>query len=390
MRSTLIVAATALLVVALAQFLGDGALARAVRLGPSAGRGHEDSLPLPRPAPSGGFPVEAPPVPPTGPDLSLLSTHLEARGRVGEALKAVLLKTVGQDFRNLDRSFSRDYSAILQEWRADPGRMEEDLALLLRIFEEVRDPAFRWALSWLLQAVPDDRLIGPAVELLGIDPWRMVDTLAGIGTEAALMRLAAISSVIERPEVRAQALVQLARNGFAGVVRAVEAVLEDPGATDLERMNAASCLALMPDRPEALDLAERLALGPARLLPGAREWQEGHPVADLRAAAVLAVMRVGDIDALRRLLDHADGGRADPDFVRIVDAHIAHFEGSDVSRLVLDRIARRRRVSRGEALYLARTTGPADSARLRDLLPLAENQEARTALETAILNSQGR
>ncbi len=391
MRSLLLVVGVAALVVLVAEGMATVGGARAGSLesqfGDGALRPEGAPAPLAAPvasvaAPGGGFLVP--------PDNSVLDVHLASRGPVGQALKRLLQKTVGQRYEQVDRSFTADYHEVLEAWRKDPSRYEEDMKLVFRMWEEVRDPAFRWAMSWMFQMMPDDRLIEPLTELLTVDSWRMVDAIAGIGSEKAAARLAAISGVIEKLESRCQAAARVARSEWEGAVPFLRGSIDDPRTPAMERLNAVECLGLVTKDPRALELAMEIALGPP--LPfgdlGVRKIDHDH--ADLRSGAVLAVMRQGDVESLRRLFDRADVDGGDAAFASMIDRHLVGFQGSDISRLVLDRIQRRRRVSQGEALYLCNTARDSDAATLDSLAASTPDPEVSRLLRLAAQNARSR
>jgi hypothetical protein len=384
MRSLLLVLGVALAVILVAEGMASVGGSRAGSLeiesmnaGPVRPAAAPTAATAPPPAPPAAGGVLAPP------DVGILDVHLRSRGPVGAALKRLLAKTVGQPHTQLDRSFAQDYFEVLEAWRKDPSRFEEDLKLVLRMWEEVRDPGFRWAMSWMFQAVPDDRLVEPLTELLSVDAWRMVDAIAGIGTEKAAARLAAISGVIEKVEARCQATARVARSEWEGAVPFLRGSIEDPRTSDLERLNAVECLGLVQKDPRGLELALDIALGPAVPLGDIGARRLDHDFADLRSGAVLAVMRQGDLQSLRRLWDRADVEGGDPALVSMVDRHLVGFQGSDASRLVLDRIQRRGRVSKGEALYLAGTAQEADAAALEALAASHPDAEVARLLRLA-------
>jgi hypothetical protein len=133
-----------------------------------------------------------------------------------------------------------------------------------------------------------------------------------------------------------------------------------------------------------------IALGPAQPVGDLGERNSDHPDRDLRSAAVIAVMKRGDQDLTRRLLQAADVPGVDPAFTRMVDQHLCGYQGADLSRLILDRIDRRGRVSFGEAAYLNNVCTRSDVDRLKGILNLADTQAIRDIIHGAMLNAEKR
>ena len=129
-----------------------------------------------------------------------------------------------------------------------------------------------------------------------------------------------------------------------------------------------------------------VALGPPQPATGLTgSLAMTHPVADVRSAAVLAVMQRGDQESARRLLEAADG--ADADLTKIVDHHIAGYTGPDLSEFIYSRARRRRGyVSPGEVRHLLRDPERIDRARLRDLLPLIKDPETKELVRKLLSN----
>lgn len=312
------------------------------------------------------------------------------RGTVGEALLAILEKTHGQDIRTMDRSFAFEYHKILSAWREDPARKEADVALLLEAWTTIPDSSFRWALSWLFERSADDRFVEPLTEVAKIDPWRAVDALGNVGSARAIERLIEVAAELERPEVRAQARIRVARSGYEGAVDHLLAAIRDPRASDLEKVAAVEALSLVPNDPAAVAKAMELALGPPVVVRDLGERRMDHEIADLRSAAILAVMKQGDQDRVRRLLDVADQMGADEAFVRMVDTHLGGYQGADLSRVVFERIGRRGKASIGEARYLNAASTRSDVEHLKSIAHLGEDDATRELLQAAALNAAKR
>jgi hypothetical protein len=88
-------------------------------------------------------------------------------------------------------------------------------------------------------------------------------------------------------------------------------------------------------------------------------------------------MQRGDQDRARRLIEAADAEGADPDLTRMVDAHLGAYRGPDLTEVILDRARRRGFISAGEVHHLVRDLDRLDRSRLRDVLPLIRDEQAR-------------
>ncbi len=313
-----------------------------------------------------------------------LGSDLRQRGVVGEGILKLLLLTRGADPRQIDRSFTQIIHAILQAWVEDPARVDADVQALLRAFDEVHDPAFRYALSWLFEKTKDDRFVDALVTVARTDAQRGLHALGNLGTKEALQRVRALLPVLEDSAARILALQRLAAGnaeGAASLFRQWALAGEKPSD---ERIVATESLALIEGDPEAARAALELALGPAVPLRDMGERKVDHEIADLRSAAVLALMRRGDLNVFQDLLARADENGADPAFRSIVDAHVHAFQGGDITQLLLARAQRRRRVSYGEAVWFNAHAVAADVVRLRELETHAADARTRELLHAAI------
>lgn len=394
MRTALVIALVAGLVVLLS-WIGDyGTASSPGTLPPSANlAGETGSGP---PAPRAAQDLTAAAALPGAPGGVVAATpagfsgRCQAAGEVGAAILRILERTHGQDIRTIDRNFAFDYHKILVAWAADPARKEADVQLLLEAWSTVPDGTFRWALSWLFEKSGDERFIEPLKQLAGIDPWRMTDALANLGYPRAIDTLVDMIPAIEKPEVRSQARIRLARSGRDGATGYLVRAAADATLTYAERMVAVEVLGLVDNDPSAVDAAMKIALGPAAPVGDLGERNEDHPERDLRSAAVLAVMKRGDQDRVRQLLDVADAPGADRALARIVDLQIGGYLGADLSQVLFARIDRRRKVSLGEARYLNNVCTRSDLVRLKGLIALGETQEVRDLLHAAALNAATR
>ena len=320
--------------------------------------------------------------------LGLCDEH----GDVGAAVYEIIRKTAGQDHRQLDRRFAlEDIARVLQAWHRNPERKNADIDFLVAVWGMVEDPTARYALSWLFRHGKDDRLVEPLVELAKDHPWIAVDSIADQGTTKAMRAIADLRAQLREPSERNQAVLRIARSSWDGATDLLERIYKDDRMTDSERFVAVECLGRRPDDAEARLKAYDIALGPAQPLGhlGA-DRDRDHPVRDLRSAAVMAVMQSGDQTLARKLLTAADAPGADSGFASMVDLHIGTYHGADISRLVLDRVDRRRKVSLGEARYFNRVCTAGDIDRLNKMLSWAESAEARQMIQAAAMNAAHR
>jgi len=356
---------------------------------PSTVSGGDDPM-SPGPTSRGGVrvPGEGPPRPvPTVGLEGLCQKH----GAVGSAVYEIVRKSVGQDARTLDRRFAReDIHEILTAWHTDPSRKDADIDFLVRAWNMVEDPTARYALSWLFRHARDDRVIGPLTELAAHHPWPAVDAIADQRTELAAVTLVDLKRHLGDEPTRNQATIRIARSGWAGATEHLKDVWTDDRRSDLERLVAVESLAHVSNDPESRLSAFELAVGDARPLSGIGRRATDHPTQDLRSAAVMAVMHSGDQNLARKLLAEAEARQPGDSFVAMVDLHVGTFQGADISRLVLDRVNRRRRVTLGEARYLNRVCTSEDVDRLRQLARWAADAAAQEMIQAAILNAASR
>src|SRR5262249_28086207 len=153
------------------------------------------------------------------------------------------------------------------------------------------------------------------------DPWRATEALGSLGTKKAIESLIGAIPSIEKPEIRSEARIRVARSSYDGAVDYLLDCLKDRSLSDSERMVATECLGLVAGDGEGLRQAMKIALGPPQPVGALGERDADYPVRDIRAAAVVAVMKRGDQDCVRRLIDVADEIGADPAFTRMVDSY---------------------------------------------------------------------
>ena len=313
------------------------------------------------------------------------STQRLERGPVGEAIQGMIRKTQGRDISTMDLTFAREeIFRILQSWRADPDRKEEDIQFFLKTWETFDDDGVRLGLSYLFRHIPDDRLVEPVMDLVMSYPWQAVDTLAAIGTPKAFEHISRAYDAMPEPEQRAQASLRLASSSWPKAVPLLKSIWEDPGRTDLERYVALEALGRRQEDPESRMMAYQVAMGESVPLYDLRERNATTPVRDLRSAGVMALMAAGDAKLVLKLLDAADKPGADPDLVRIVDHSIGAFAGADISRVLFERIGRRGKVTRGEAHYLAQHATPNDLSALEGMMNRCEDSSSRQILLGAV------
>lgn len=312
----------------------------------------------------------------------------DERGEVGAAVYEIIRKTVGQDARMLDRSFAKDdIHRVIMAWTNDPTRKDEDVDFLVKAWGEIKDPTARYALSWLFRHAKDDRVVEPLKELIPHHPWIAVDAIADQGTTLAAKTLIEVKEELNNPVVRSQATIRIARSGWDGASDHLREVWKNDRLTDPERFIAVECLGRIESDPEARLAAYELAMGPARPLSDLGDRNKDHPVRDLRSAAVMAVMHAGDQTLTRKLIDAADAPGADKGLASMVDLHVGTYQGADISRILLDRVDRRSKLTLGEARYLNRVCTRDDIERLRSIENHATTPEARQMIQAAILNA---
>jgi hypothetical protein len=308
-----------------------------------------------------------------------------ANPELWQRVRTLIQATKGRDVRLIDRAL-----LTRQNWELEQRLDAEGIAYLLEKYAEETDPSFRWSLSWLMERIKDDRMIEPLCELMEHHPMRAADALASLGSERSLGRLAELVPEIDDPRVRAHAYVRIGQSPWSEAERYLSSVWRDSAASDLERLAAIEALSNRDGTRESTRLAMEVALGPPVPLRGLGERGLSHPEADLRSGAIMATMRLGDLAAVRQLLGAAEDSGADPALVRMVDHHLAGYQGPEISRLVFDRIGRRGRVSAGEARYLLRTATASDVTRLQRLHDTCGDPEVRRLLDAALTAARDR
>jgi HEAT repeat protein len=301
-------------------------------------------------------------------------------GKVGEAMRAFLAVASGQDWNTVDRQRMQELIHAVSG-----SATVADLPYLLDLFNGTKDPAFRWWFSWLVQRIPHPHFVDAMTEVYRLDADRAVDALATINSPDATARFMKLFEAEQRAEVRQRAVVAIAHSDWPGKEQIVVQIAGDRAATAAERLEALGALGRVGASPQTATALMDLALGPPAptgALTG--HLAAGHPVADLRSGAVLALMTLGDQEAARRLIEAADAPGADPDFVRIVDLHLGVFRGPDLTELLFDRARRRGFVSAGEVTQLLRDLEAIDRSRLRDLVPLVRDAQAKALLEQVV------
>ena len=319
-----------------------------------------------------------------------LGSAMRARGAVGAALERILLLSRGQNPRTMSRDFTFAYHGILEAWKADPSRVDEDAEVILRAFEEIPDPAFRWALSWFFESTRDDRFVDALVAVAKVDPQRGLQALGHLGTDESQRRIRALLPLLENTQDRVLALAHIVSGGVGGAAELLGHWTRDRDKAPLERLAAVEALSNVRSDPEALRTIMEVAFGPAVPLGDIGERRIDHESADLRSGAVLALMKHGDHIALQQALARADEQSADPAFTALVDLHLRAWQGGDITQTLLERATRRRRVSLGEALWFMNNAVAADVARLKELLPRASDASVRGVLESAMTQAAAR
>jgi hypothetical protein len=90
-------------------------------------------------------------------------------------------------------------------------------------------------------------------------------------------------------------------------------------------------------------------------------------------------MLAGDSVLVGRLIEEADSPRAQMDLADLIDRSIGSFGGGDITRILLDRIDRRGKVSVGEAHYLAQHVRVADLPQLERLRQICVDVQTAAA-----------
>jgi hypothetical protein len=311
------------------------------------------------------------------PDLEVLHRR---HGTVGAAMRDFLGVARGDAWNLVDR---RRMQELIHKVKY--AATEADIAYLLDLFNRTPDPAFRWWFSWLVLQLPDERFLDALTEVYRLDPHRAVDTIVAINTPAAMERYLGLMESETDPLVRRRAVVALAHSDWEKREEAVTAIARDQARAPAERMEALAALGRMGFGDDSIAFLMDVALGPpapAHDLDAA--LLKSHPAQDVRSAAILAVMQRGDQESARRLLEAADQAGAKSPLAAMVDVHVASFQGPDLSEFLYDRIRRRGFASHGEVSYLVRDLERADRARLRDILPLVQDESARATLQRVL------
>ncbi|HYC78679.1 MAG TPA: hypothetical protein VEI02_13720 [Planctomycetota bacterium] len=334
-----------------------------------------------------GYPRAVVPDLPKGPYVSEvggLEAEHRRRGKVGEGVRKLMEATFGADWRRTDRRRASEAIAqIVSELKPD------DVDYLLRCFEELKDPAFRWQFAWLVRQIPDDRFADALAEVYRIDPRTASDVMAAVAGPRSLAHLTGLYETQPDPEIRAYMIGALSRSSWTGKEEYFARLAADPKRPDSDRAEAFAALGAHGRDRASLDYLLDAALGPERPMRDAEGRVDRADPKDLRSAAVLGVVLRGDQDAVRTLLDRAENRGDDPAFDRMVDEHLAGYRGPDLSEFVYARAARRRRLSYGELVQLGRAGAELDFARLRTLEPYLEDERTR-ALYRSYLVSENR
>ena len=311
----------------------------------------------------------------TGPGLE---GRALAHGEAGRQVLELIQASAGREVRFVDRQrLVAAISAIERDMRP------EDIPFLVEVFREVQDPTFRWALSWLLQRIGDDRMVGPLEELVVVHPDRAVDALSAIGTDSAIERIADIALAHPDAALRRRVIERVGMSTWPDADTFLESAWNNEALTPAERMAAIVTIGHRPidgALPRVLDVA----LGPPIPLGDLGDQAASHPSADLRSGAVTAVVRLGDLSALRRLLEAERSAEAHPGLEAMLDQQIHTWQGAEITDLLFNRAIGRGRVGPGEANYLARTCTDRDLPRLERLRALAQDERTRQELDGAI------
>ncbi len=383
MRSILLTVVTAALVI--------GAFVVASAATTSGGSSWMDRLG--RPLGVEASPVQAPaaPLPTVLPQISTMTgpvridaapglEGLHARhGRVGQAMKGILELTIGTEATAVSRERMQEYLHQLKySWTAD------DVPYMIDVFKQTSDPTFRKWFPWIVRQVPDERFVDVLSEVYPLDPIQAVDALAAIGKPKAIERISGLAENQSDPELRRHAYSAISHVDWDGRDPFFAGIAEDAKRPDIDRVQALVALGQTGQSHETLDLLMRIATGSARPVKLSGQLAADHPIADMRSAAIMGVMFRGDVDSARRLLDLADQPGVDADFVKLVDQHLAAFQGPDLTEVIYARTARRGMVSSSEILLIARDRTALDRARLATLRPLARDQETRDLLDRVL------
>jgi hypothetical protein len=311
------------------------------------------------------------------PGVSEIEALHRAHGKVGDAMRAFLAQTTNRDRGAVDRATMQP---LIHALRAQTR--PEDIAYLVEVFNRTPDPSFRWWFSWFVQQVPDPAFVDAMTAVYRLDPERGLDALATITHPSSLARFQDLAREQTDPDLRLRAIAVLGHSQWEARDALVAEIVRDPARPAAERMEALAMLGRIAQTPEALELMMDVALGPPQPAPWMSASQRAtHPVADVRAAAILGVMQRGDQDAVRRLLEAGEHAGADPAFRELVDRHVGAYAGPDISLIIYDRARRRGVLTTGEVHQLIRDPRSVDRQRLRDVLPLIQDAKARETAE---------
>ena len=261
----------------------------------------------------------------------------------------------------------------------------EDIPALVNAFESVDDLGFRWALSFALQMVRDDRVV-PALGLLfDGDPLRAGEALSRVQSDRAIEEIAAHAPVVDGDARRAVLNLHVMRSNWSGCDHWVDSLLASTSLSDYERLDAVTALGWRPVE-EGLPRALDIALGAPQPLSEIGDLEKSHPSKDLRSGAVAAVMRFGDVTGLRKLFAAVDE-RGDEALRAMVDRNLITFatSGPDVSELIFERLEKGSRLSPGLIGYLAKVCGTGDISRIQALLRRNPDASSRRAIENAMI-----
>lgn len=336
---------------------------------------------LPGSAASAAKPISAPPIrpEPIGVSASGLEAEHLKRGELGVKVKQLLAATIGEDWRRMDRlKAATAVHGIVANYKP------EDAAYLLEVFKETKDPAFRWWFASLVRQLREDVYADALVEVYKVDPIQASETLGWVGGPKSMQNLTALVDGQGDSDVRSTMFGAIARSTWEGKADYFAKLADDPRRADVDRMHAMFALGREGKDQASLDYLLSTALGPAHPVGALGNLDVSHSVKDLRSAAVLGVFQRADQDAIRRLMDAADGAGADPALVTMVDAHLGSYSGPDLSEFLYARIGRRGQAGVNELLVLQRHATENDRDRLRTLLPYAKDPEAKALLESMI------
>jgi len=304
-------------------------------------------------------------------------------GLVGEGVLELIGAARGRTPKEILAGKRKQITAAIHKIRQRLG--PEDVDYLVKRFWSVDDEGFRFAMLWLFRYVHDDRVVDAVASMADDLPVVVSETLAAVATDGAVRRLAELSEKMPL-EARIDARSRIARSRWPGTEDFLRDVWEAPDAAPRERMEALLAMSWRP--PErVLEPVLEIALGEPRPLEGLGVDEKRYGAADLRAAAVMALMRLGERESVVKLLSEAEVRAHDEVFARIVDENLVGYTGPSLVDVLKERIARRGRVTYGEAVYLSNACGPEDLEWIRSLESLAEEPRTRTMIEAAIVRA---